>query len=42
VLSKQLRHLTPLSIAECHNVVIARPREPRVVERTVAAIQQLI
>ena len=42
VLSHQLQHLTPLSIAECHNVVIARTREPRVVERTTAAIRQLI
>lgn len=42
VLTHQLHHLTPLSIAECHNVVIARTREPRVVERTVAAIRQLI
>ena len=42
VLSNQLRHLTPLSIAECHNVVIARTHEPRVVERTVAAIHQLV
>jgi uncharacterized protein len=42
VLTHQLRHLTPLSIAECHNVVIARTQEPRVVECTVAAIRKLV
>ena len=42
VLTRQLRHLTPLSIAECHNVVIARTQEPRVVECTVAALRKLI
>jgi uncharacterized protein len=41
VVAHQLRHLTPLSIAECHNVVIARTHEPRVVECTVAAIRKL-
>jgi uncharacterized protein len=42
VVSQQLRHLTPLSIAECHNVVIARTNEPRVVECTVAALRKLL
>jgi uncharacterized protein len=41
VVTQQLRHLTPLSIAECHNVVIARTHEPRVVECTVAAIRKI-
>lgn len=42
VITRQLRHSTALSIAECHNVVIARTHEPEVVERTVAAIRRLI
>lgn len=42
VLTHQLHHMTPLSIAECHNVVIARTQEPQVVECTVAAIRKLI
>jgi aminoglycoside phosphotransferase family enzyme/predicted kinase len=42
VVSHQLRHLTPLSIAECHNVVIARTNDPRVVECTVAALRKLL
>lgn len=42
VITRQLRHSTPLSIAECHNVVMARTHEPEVVERTVAAIRRLI
>jgi hypothetical protein len=42
VLTRQMAHMSPLSIAECHNVVIARTHEPRVVDRTVAAIRQLI
>lgn len=41
VVTQQLRHLTPLSIAECHNVVIARTHEPRIVERTIQAIRRL-
>jgi hypothetical protein len=41
VLTRQIAHMTPLSIAECHNVVIARTREPRAVEKTIAAIRQL-
>jgi hypothetical protein len=42
VLTRQLSRSTPLSIAECHNVVIARTHDPRVVECTVAAIRKLI
>jgi uncharacterized protein len=42
VVTRQLRHLTPLSIAECHNVVIARTHEPRVVECTIAAVRKLL
>jgi predicted kinase len=42
VVSQQLRHLTPLSIAECHNVVIARTHEPRVAECTIAALRKLL
>lgn len=42
VVTRQLRRFTPLSIAECHNVVIARTHEPRIVERTVDTIRRLI
>ena len=42
VLTRQLDHSTPLSIAECHEVVIARTHEPHIVERTVTALQHLV
>lgn len=42
VVTRQLRRAKPLSIAECHDVVIARTHEPHIVEHTVAALHQLV